>query len=73
MNEPDREKSPPVASSVPRGGFLAMGLVLGALALLSIYGNVQKARRDQIEKVTITPAAGAAAQPTASPSPRAEP
>jgi hypothetical protein len=36
-----------------------MGLILLALTLLSIYSNVQKARRDQIEKVTITPAAAA--------------
>jgi hypothetical protein len=59
VNAPDANQSGPVASPVPRGGYLAMGLILLALVLLSIYSNVQKARRDQIEKVTITPAAAA--------------
>lgn len=44
-----------------------MALILLALALLSIYANVQKTRRDQIEKVTITPAAVRATAPSDSP------
>jgi hypothetical protein len=43
-----------------------MALILAAMALLSVYSNVQKARRDQIEKVTITPAASVS--PSSSPS-----
>lgn len=69
MNPSDARKSSPVASPVPRGGYLAMGLILLALALLSVYSNVQKARRDQIEKVTITRTAAPAAAPSASPPP----
>jgi type II secretory pathway pseudopilin PulG len=48
---------------------LAIVIILLAIAVLSVYSNVQKARRDTIEKVTITPAAAATAQPSASPAP----
>lgn len=43
-----------------------MIIIVLAMALLAIYANVQKARRDKIEKVTIIPVPTAAA---ASPSP----
>jgi hypothetical protein len=50
-----------------------MGSILVAMALLSIYGNIQRARRDEIEKVTITPAAAASPQLTISPTPPTAP
>jgi hypothetical protein len=59
----DDETSAP-ASRVPRGGWLAIGLIIAAMALLSVYSNVQKARRDRIEKVTITPAASVSPAPS---------
>ena len=37
------------------------------MALLALYANVQKARRDKIEKVTITPVSTAAAGLTVPP------
>jgi hypothetical protein len=37
-----------------------MIVILIGLVLVAIYANVQKARRDKIERVTITPAATAA-------------
>jgi hypothetical protein len=43
-----------------------MIIILVALALLAIYANVQKARRDKIENVTIIPVPSVSA-PTASP------
>ncbi len=46
---------------------MVMAVILIAMALLAIYSNVQNARRDQIETVTIAPAA----PPNASPSPAA--
>ena len=52
---------------MPRGGFIAMGAIVAAMALLAVYSNVQKARRDKIETVTITPAASP--NPLASPTP----
>lgn len=43
-----------------------MIIIVVAMALLAIYANVQKARRNEIEKVTIIPFA---TPPPASPSP----
>ncbi|HEY2138622.1 MAG TPA: hypothetical protein VGH00_00975 [Chthoniobacterales bacterium] len=43
-----------------------MIIIVVALALVAIYANVQKARRDKIEKVTIIPVT---AVPSPSPSP----
>jgi hypothetical protein len=43
-----------------------MLIIVGALALIAVYANVQKARRDKIEKVTIIPISPS---PGASPSP----
>jgi hypothetical protein len=59
---------PPVAESsrAPRAGLRLMIIIVVALALIAIYANVQKARRDKIEKVTIIPVT---ALPSASPSP----
>jgi len=44
-----------------------MVFIVAALALIAIYANVQKARRDKIEKVTIIPVSPS---PAASASPR---
>ena len=46
-----------------------MALILVVMTLLAIYSNYQKARRDQIETVTIVPATPTAATPSATPSP----
>ena len=43
-----------------------MSIIIIAVALVALYANVQKARRDKIEKVTIIPILES---PTASPSP----
>jgi hypothetical protein len=43
-----------------------MLVIVVAVALVAVYANAQKARRDKIEKVTIIPIAES---PTASPSP----
>jgi hypothetical protein len=43
-----------------------MIIIVAGLALIAVYANVQKARRDTIEKVTIIPVSAA---PSASPSP----
>lgn len=47
-------------SRAPRTGVRLMVVILIGLALVAIYANVQKARRDKIERVTITPASTAA-------------
>jgi hypothetical protein len=47
-------------SRAPRLGVRLMIVILVGLALVAIYANVQKVRRDKIERVTITPAASPA-------------
>lgn len=46
----------PQSAPAPRSGLLFMLIIVIALALVALYANVQNARRDQIEKVTIIPA-----------------
>jgi hypothetical protein len=48
----------------PRHGWLVITLILVAMALLAVYSNVQRARRGQVETVTIAPP-----PPKASPTP----
>ena len=43
-----------------------MTIIVAGLALIAVYANVQKARRETIEKATIIPVSTA---PSASPSP----
>lgn len=44
-----------------------MFVILGAMILLSLYANVQRWRRPQVEKTIISPAAAPVMSPTASP------
>lgn len=44
-----------------------MLVILAAMALLSIYANVQRWRRDKIEKVIFTPAATPSVSPSMGP------
>ena len=46
-------------SRAPRAGVRLMIIFLVGLALVAIYANVQKFRRDQIERVIVTPASTA--------------
>ena len=62
----EEQKNAAESSRAPRAGVRLMIIIVIALALLAIYANVQKARRDKIEKVTIIPAS---TTPMASPSP----
>jgi hypothetical protein len=62
----DEQEDAEHVSRAPRTGVRLMIIIVIAMALLAIYANVQKARRDKIEQVTITPVSTA---PTVSPSP----
>ena len=48
MSSPAPERTPP-------GGMFVMAAILIALALVALYANVQKFRRDKIETVIVTP------------------
>lgn len=64
---PVNESPQPVDSSrAPRSGLRLMVVIVVGTALIALYANVQKARRDKIEKVTITPVVST---PIPSPSP----
>jgi hypothetical protein len=54
------------SSRAPRAGLILMVAIVVGTGLIALYANVQKARRDTIEKVTIIPIS---ATPAASPSP----
>jgi hypothetical protein len=54
------------STRAPRAGVRLMIIIVVGIALLAIYANVQKARRNEIEKVTIIPIS---TPPPASPSP----
>ena len=58
------------SSRAPRAGVILMIVIVAGTALIALYANVQKARRDTIEKVTITPVSST---PTASVSPALQP
>lgn len=57
-------------SRAPRPGLILMVVIVAGTALIALYANVQKARRDTIEKVTITPISST---PTASAVPAPQP
>jgi hypothetical protein len=44
-------------SRAPRTGVRLMIIIVIAIALVAVYANIQKARRDRIESVTTIPAA----------------
>lgn len=63
--KPVPEKPP--ATAAPRRGLQLIALILVIMALLAIYANVQRARRAQIETVTISPVASPTPSPSATP------
>jgi hypothetical protein len=59
----DQRKDGIDPSRARRTGVRVMVVILLGLALLAVYANVQKMRRDQIETVTITPVSSPSASP----------
>jgi CHASE3 domain sensor protein len=60
VNLPDEstEKSPIRA---PKTAVLLMAVIVICLAMLAVFANVQRSRRDQIETVIVTPASSSPA------------
>jgi hypothetical protein len=56
--------SAPPSKPVPPGGIIVMAIILIAMALLALYANIQKWRRNRIETVIVTPVATATPSPT---------
>jgi uncharacterized membrane protein len=63
--EPGRENEAD-SSDAPRLGIKLMIAIVIGVALVALYANVQKARRDKIEQVIVTPVS-TATPPAASP------
>ena len=55
MPSDDTSNKVPDSSRAPRAGLILMVVIVVGTGLIALYANVQKARRDAIEKVTITP------------------
>ena len=66
MPPAEEQQSAVNSTRAPRAGIRLMIIIVMAMALLALYANVQKARRNEIEKVTIIPVSS---PPPASPSP----
>jgi hypothetical protein len=50
-----KEKNGMDSSRAPRTGLRLMLVIVAGVALVALYANIQKSRRDKIEQVTITP------------------
>jgi hypothetical protein len=53
------QKDGPDSSNAPGIGIKLMIAILIGVALVALYANVQKVRRDKIEQVIVTPASSA--------------
>jgi hypothetical protein len=60
LPEPPEKLEPSLA---PKSVLVTMIVIIAAMALISIYANVQRWRRDKIESVIVTPAASPARTP----------
>ena len=67
MPRAEEQQNAVESNRAPRTGVRLMIIIVVAMALLALYANVQKVRRNEIEKVTIIPVA---TSPPASPTPR---
>jgi hypothetical protein len=63
MDLPEPTEQSPRPTRAPAAGLRMMALILVAFALLALYANIQKGRRDRIETVTIVPAAAPSPTP----------
>jgi hypothetical protein len=63
MKLPEPPPPNPRFSRAPKSALVIMLVILAAMALVSIYANVQRWRRDKIETVIVTPVALPSATP----------
>jgi hypothetical protein len=49
------DEAPP-SSRVPKGGVVLMLIILGSMAVVAAYSNIQRFRREKIETLIVTPA-----------------
>jgi len=51
------------SAHVRKGTILVMSIVIASFALLALFANIQRFRRDKIETVAVTPAESITPQP----------
>jgi hypothetical protein len=51
----------PPSSRVPKSGVVLMLIILGSMALLAVYSNIQRFRREKVETLIVMPATSPAA------------
>jgi hypothetical protein len=56
MNSPQPARDAPPSSRVPKSGVVLTLVIVVAMALLALYANLQRFRRDQVETVIVKPA-----------------
>lgn len=56
MNLPEKKSDKEVTRPVSRSALIVMLIIVVALALVSLFANYQRTRRDKLEEVIITPA-----------------
>ena len=57
----------PDESKVPKNAIRAIVVILVTMALLAIYSNIQRSRRNKLETVIVTPLTTPASTPTSAP------
>jgi hypothetical protein len=57
VNLPQPPRENPRPSSAPKSALVLMVVIVATMALLALYANVQRWRRDKIETVIVTPEA----------------
>ena len=55
VNLPQPPRESPRPSSAPKSALVLMIVIVATMALLALYANVQRWRRDKIETVIVTP------------------
>ena len=63
MNSPQQPAKKIGSPQVPRSVVILMVVIVAAFAVVAIFANIQRLRRDQIETVVVLPASSATPQP----------
>ena len=63
VNASQQSTEEPESNQVRKSTIIVMIVILASFALLALFANIQRLRRDQIETVVITPAVSITPQP----------
>ena len=63
VNASQQSTEKPESNQVRKSTIIVMIVILASFALLALFANIQRLRRDQIETVVITPAVSITPQP----------